>query len=51
MEASRREEAGELADQELYPSDAQWAGIYDRMSKHTPEESARRAKLAKTRMV
>jgi hypothetical protein len=44
-EAWRRAEAGELADEELYPSDAQWAGIYGRMTNHTPEESARRLEL------
>ena len=46
-EAWRRAEAGELDDAELYPSDAQWAGIYDRMTVHTPEESARRKELAR----
>jgi hypothetical protein len=46
-EAWRRAEAGELADAELYPSDAQWAGIYDRMTIHTAEESARRIELAR----
>lgn len=45
-EAWRRTEAGELADEELYPSDAQWAGIYDRMTSHTPDEIARRSELA-----
>ncbi len=44
-EAWRRAEAGDLADEELYPSDAQWAGIYDRMTVHTPEETARRREL------
>ena len=41
-EAWRRVEAGELADEELYPSDAQWAGLYDRMEVHTLEEMERR---------
>lgn len=45
-EAWRRAEAGELEDEELYPSDAQWAGLYDRMTSHTPEEAVRRRKLA-----
>lgn len=45
-EAWRRAEAGELDDAELYPSDAQWAGLYDRMTHHTPDETARRKKLA-----
>lgn len=45
-EAWRRAEAGELADQELYPCDSQWSGLYDRMTSHTPEETARRTELA-----
>ena len=48
-EAWRRAEAGELDDDELYPSDAQWAGLYDRMTSHTPEETARRRELARER--
>ena len=46
-EAWRRAEAGELDDAELYPSDAQWAGLYDRMTTHLPEETKRRRELAK----
>ena len=45
-EAWRRAKAGELVDEELYPSDAQWAGIHDRMTVHTLEESVRRMELA-----
>ena len=45
-EAWRREDAGELADAELYPSDAQWCGIYHRMARPTAEETARRQHLA-----
>lgn len=45
-EAWRRAEAGELADDELYPSDAQWAGLYDRMTNHTPDETERRREIA-----
>ena len=45
-EAWRREEAGELADEEVYPSDATWAGIYDRMDCHTQEETDRRFAIA-----
>src|SRR5580692_3158664 len=45
-EAWRRAESGELEDEELYPSDAQWAGIYDRMTSHTPDETMRRRQLA-----
>jgi hypothetical protein len=46
-EAWRRAKAGELDDKELYASDAQWAGLYDRMTIHTPDETARRQKLAR----
>ena len=45
-EAWRRAEAGELADEELYPSDAQWSGLYDRMHTHEPDEMERRLALA-----
>ena len=38
--------AGELADDELYPSDAQWSGLYDRMHTHEPDEMERRLALA-----
>lgn len=46
VEAWRRAEAGELADEELYPSDAQWSGLYDRMHRHKPDEIDRRLALA-----
>jgi len=45
-EAWRRADAGELADEELYPSDAQWSGLYDRMHPHEPDEMERRLALA-----
>jgi hypothetical protein len=45
-EAWRRVSAGEIGDEELYPSDAQWAGLYDRMLVHLPEETERRVGLA-----
>lgn len=45
-EAWRRADAGELAEEELYPSDAQWSGNYDQMTGHTDEESERRLELA-----
>ena len=44
-EAWRRHDAGLLSDAHLYPADAAWAGLYDRMPDHTPEETARRASL------
>ena len=45
-EAWRRAEAGELADEELYPCDAQWSGFYDRIFPHTAQEIERRLELA-----
>lgn len=45
-EAWRRAEAGELADEELYPCDSQWSGLYDRMTSHTPAETACRREFA-----
>jgi hypothetical protein len=45
-EAWRRADAGELADEELYPGDAQWSGLYDRMFPHTADEIERRLALA-----
>ncbi len=42
----RRADAGELADEELYPNDAQWSGLYDRMFSHLPDEMERRLALA-----
>ena len=45
-EAWRRADAGELADEELYACDAQWSGLYDRMTSHTTEETERRMELA-----
>lgn len=45
-EAWRRAEAGELNDEELYPCDAQWSGLYDRMTNHTGQETARRLEFA-----
>ena len=45
FEAWRRAEAGELDDEELYPVDAQWAGLYDRMHTHGAGEQARRIEI------
>jgi len=45
-EAWKRAERGELADEELYPADSAWAGIYDRMMVHFPSETERRLELA-----
>ncbi len=45
-EAWRRADAGELADEELYPCDAQWCGLYDRMRTHEDDEAARRFQIA-----
>lgn len=45
-EAWRRVESTELSEEELYPCDAQWCGLYDRMHKHEPDEIERRLALA-----
>ena len=45
-EAWRRAVLGQLGDDELYPSDAQWAGLYDRMIIHRQDETKRRIELA-----
>ena len=45
-EAWRRADTGELSDDELYPSDAQWSGLFDRMRVQHPEGTERRQKLA-----
>lgn len=45
-EAWRRAGEGELTDEELHPSDAQWCGIYDRLKIPQPDEIQRRAELA-----
>ncbi|HXG47036.1 MAG TPA: hypothetical protein VNO52_05380 [Methylomirabilota bacterium] len=39
-------DAGELAEEELYPSDAAWSGIYDRLHTRKPDEIERRLALA-----
>ena len=38
--------SGELLDEELYPCDAQWAGLFDLRILHTPEETQRRVEIA-----
>ena len=43
-EAWRRAERGELSDGELYPSDAAWAGLCDRL-KHPGDEDRERRRL------
>jgi hypothetical protein len=45
-EAWRRADAGEISDDELYPSDAQWCGLYDRMLTHNDLEVEHRLELA-----
>jgi hypothetical protein len=45
-EAWRRAEAGEINEEELYPSDAVWSGLFDRMLIHLPEETERRVQIA-----
>ncbi len=45
-EARRRNDAGELGDEEMYPCDAAWAGIFDRFDSFTQEEYERRLQIA-----
>jgi hypothetical protein len=45
-EAWRRACAGELDDDELYPSDAQWSGVYDRLGEWETDEIVRRLEIA-----
>ncbi len=45
-EAWRRVEAGEITEAELYPGEAQWCGLYDRMHTHEPDEMERRLAFA-----
>jgi len=42
----RRAEVGELPDETLYHSGAQWSCLYARMNSHTPEERERHGQLA-----
>jgi len=44
-EAWRRAEAGELADDRLYPADAAWVGVCDRMADVSPLAALRREAL------
>jgi hypothetical protein len=46
VEAWRRIEADEITEEELYPCDSQWCGLYDRMHTHEPDEMERRLALA-----
>ena len=45
-EAWQRFENGNITEEEIYPSDSQWCGLYDRMHKHEPDEIYRRLALA-----
>jgi hypothetical protein len=45
-EAWRRAEAGEFSEDELYPCDAQWAGLYDQMIEREEDEIERRFQIA-----
>lgn len=45
-EAWRRAAAGKMSDEELYPGDAAWSGIFDRLLRHMPQETGRRLQLA-----
>lgn len=45
-EAWRRNDAGELMDEEMYPCHAPWAGIFDRFEWFTSDEYERRLQIA-----
>lgn len=45
-EAWRRADAGELDDEELYPGEAQWCGIFDRMARAPKVEETERRVLS-----
>jgi hypothetical protein len=45
-EAWRRASEGTLTDEELYPSDATWTGLYDRGFGRKPQTDARRREIA-----
>ena len=45
-EAWRRNDAGEVLDEEMYPCAAAWAGIYDRFGVTTAGENERRIEIA-----
>jgi hypothetical protein len=47
-EAWRRNDAGELRDEEMYPSDAAWSGIFDRIKVTSAEATKRRVEIAMT---
>ena len=45
-EAWRRNNTGELLDEEMYPRDAAWSGIYDRLGVTTADENEHRVEIA-----
>ena len=45
-EARRRNDVGELLDEEVYPCDAAWAGVYDRLGEWKTDEVVRRLQIA-----
>ena len=45
-EAWRRNDAGELLDEEMYPCDAAWVGLYDQLHITYAEEDKRRSEIA-----
>jgi hypothetical protein len=45
-EAWARAEAGDISEDQLYPADAQWCGILDRIRNPTVEEAERRTMIA-----
>ena len=45
-EVWRRFDDDKIDDEDVYQSDAAWAGVYDLMASHTPEETKRRKELS-----
>ena len=45
-EAWRRNDAGELLDEEMYPCDAAWSGLYDQLHTTYADEDERRVEIA-----
>jgi hypothetical protein len=45
-EACRRLREGSFVEDEFYPSDAQWCGLFDRLARPTPSETCRRIEIS-----
>lgn len=51
VEAFRRVEVGDISEDELYPSDAQWCGLFDLIAAPAVEESERRMMFVRRPMI